>query len=701
MPERSSVVWRRAVTLACCGLLGLTVVRAVAGDEPWPMYQANPAHTGYLPVTLNPSNFAPRWSVTIHSGVALNPVTAADGLVLASENTYFGDAGLYSLDAATGNVLWSTNFGSVFSVNPPSYAYGNVYIQTCDNYGDTFLHSFQAATGVFVFRSPHAAQWEHYFAPTIFDGNVYVDGGEYGGMYSFNANSGVQNWFGYVGQYDGWTPAVDTNFCYTFTGSGDTVPITGEFRIIDRASGNNLYLVTDYAFQWNGYTMNEAVTLGANEDAFAINEPGSVYPGYGPNGRLLMFDLRMGGGNTPHIGWVLSDHFTGQVTLANGVLYVNDGGILVALDEVTGSSLWTWTPPSGSLTGTIIATDNLLFAGTGTATYAIDLVSHQTVWSSPVGGALALGEGVLYVAGSDGTLTAINAASANQPPVCRIGGPYTAECQGAATVVQLDGSASSDPQGKPLTFQWNADCPGATFDNPASPTPKLTMDTSAAQTCTVSLVVSDGQLTNSAQAVINIVDTTPPVLIGASNKVVQCGSNWDFDLPATSDACCGTNVTVTVLGTLTNTCASGSCLESYTRTWVATDCSGNTNTCSQTVTVVDTQPPVLSRISADPATLWPPNHKLVSVTIAAVVTDTCDPAPTWWIASVTSSDSSSRGDKDSEPDYQITGAHTLLLRADRDDAHAGRTYQINLDGKDASGNTATASVLVTVPGSGK
>jgi outer membrane protein assembly factor BamB len=440
---------RSFATLACCALIASGALNAAGTDVAWPTYQGNPAHTGYVPVSLKPSTFVLRWTKTIQSGVGLNPVTAAEGKVFVSQLGSYSNPGLYVLDANTGNILWSTNFGRVFSANPPSYGNGNVYIQTCFNLdtGGTYLHAFQATTGALVFRSPYGAQAERYLAPTLFDTNVYVDGGYYGGMYSFNGTNGLQNWFGYVGQYEGWTPAVDSNYCYVFTGSGDTVPITGEFRIIDRATGNTTYLVTDNAYQWNGYTMNEAVTLGTNNDAFAVNEPGSVYPSYSANGRLLMFDLRADATHTPHIGWVLSDHFTGQTTLANGVLYVNDGGILVALDELTGSPLWTWTPPSGSLTGTIIATDNLLFVGTDSATYAIDLVSHQSVWSYPVSGHLAWGEDVLYVAGATGTVTAFTASST---PPSIISQPTSITNLAGTTAIFMVAAAGNSP----LAYQW-------------------------------------------------------------------------------------------------------------------------------------------------------------------------------------------------------------------------------------------------------
>src|SRR5207245_1743536 len=82
------------------------------------------------------------------------------------------------------------------------------------------------------------------------------------------------------------------------------------------------------------------------------------------------------------------------------------------------------------------------------------------------------------------------------------------------------------------------------------------------------------------------------------NKTVECGSNWSFDPPTATDACCGTNVTVTLLNTITNVNAdgtpSGPCSQVITATWQATDCCSNSATCSQTVTTVDTTPPVIT-----------------------------------------------------------------------------------------------------------
>jgi DNA-binding beta-propeller fold protein YncE len=287
----------------------------------------------------------------------------------------------------------------------------------------------------------------------------------------------------------------------------------------------------------------------------------------------------------------------------------------------------------------------------------------------------------------------------NQPPVSSPGGPYTAECQGAATVFQLDGSASSDPQGKPLAYTWRSDCSGASFDNPTSSTPKLTMDATAAQTCTVTLVVSDGQLTNSAQAVVMVVDTTSPTIDCPTNKVVELGSGWNFDTPTALDACCGTNITITVSDTVTNASTNGCCSVDITRTWQAIDCSGNSNACSQTVTVVNTRPPDLSHLRACPTILWPPNHKLVPVVIEGVVTDVCGSVLNCRIVSVTDNERNERRPDLREPDYLITGARTVLLRAERDNTYSSRIYWILMEAEDPCGNTVSRKIEVVVPGS--
>jgi hypothetical protein len=81
---------------------------------------------------------------------------------------------------------------------------------------------------------------------------------------------------------------------------------------------------------------------------------------------------------------------------------------------------------------------------------------------------------------------------------------------------------------------------------------------------------------------VTVVDTNPPVINCVSSKTVQCGTAWSFDAPTAYDACSGSNVVITVASTVTN----GVNPQVITQTWLATDACGNTNTCSQVVTVL-------------------------------------------------------------------------------------------------------------------
>src|SRR5437667_432633 len=100
---------------------------------------------------------------------------------------------------------------------------------------------------------------------------------------------------------------------------------------------------------------------------------------------------------------------------------------------------------------------------------------------------------------------------------------------------------------------------------------------------------------NSAQCsqTVSVTDTTAPVLSCSSNKSAQLGAAWSFDEPTVTDNG-GSNVTISVVSTVTNTAAHCGNTFDATRTWQATDACGNSAQCSQTVSVVDTTAPVIS-----------------------------------------------------------------------------------------------------------
>src|SRR5205814_2106422 len=77
-----------------------------------------------------------------------------------------------------------------------------------------------------------------------------------------------------------------------------------------------------------------------------------------------------------------------------------------------------------------------------------------------------------------------------------------------------------------------------------------------------------------------------------ANKIVECGSIWSFDQPSASDICCSNRPAIVLMSSNVVSWLSA-CHYTIQGIWRITDCQSNSATCTQTVTVVDTTPPVL------------------------------------------------------------------------------------------------------------
>ncbi len=133
-------------------------------------------------------------------------------------------------------------------------------------------------------------------------------------------------------------------------------------------------------------------------------------------------------------------------------------------------------------------------------------------------------------------------------------------------------------------------------------------------------------------------------------------------------------------------------------TLTVTDSHNESDTCIATVNVKDTTSPTISGVIANPNILWPPNHKMVPVTVNAVVSDNCDASPMTKVISVTSNEPiNGTGDGDTAPDWEITGDFTVNLRAEKSGNGNGRIYTVTVESTDADGNSSTQDVTVIVP----
>ena len=357
----------------------------VSGE--WTTYQRNATHTGFVPATLDPLVFEQAWAAQPLGAAPLNPVVFGAGRVYVSNNSYFaGPQAVGAFDIDSGTEVWRYDFGEVHSVNPPAFADGRVFVQT-GGHEDSFLWAFEAATGAGIWRTPYGNQWSRYYAPTVVSGRVYTAGGSYGGMYAFDAADGSEEWFLQLNQYDQFTPAVADGHVYAYTGSYQP-----QVTIADATSGSVIDTIMDPGFEWMGWSMNLAPVVGSLDNLLAAQ-----------GNRLISFGLTPGS-----IGWSIASNFHGQVTLADGVIYVMNGHDVEARAESSGALLWSWRAPE-DLRNTMIVTENLLFVSTANYTWAIDLEAHVAVWYTLGSGYLALSsDGYLAIADGYGTLTMID-----------------------------------------------------------------------------------------------------------------------------------------------------------------------------------------------------------------------------------------------------------------------------------------------------
>jgi hypothetical protein len=123
------------------------------------------------------------------------------------------------------------------------------------------------------------------------------------------------------------------------------------------------------------------------------------------------------------------------------------------------------------------------------------------------------------------------------------------------------------------------------------------------------------------------------------------------------------------------------------------DLSDNVSTASVTVS---NPPPVLGPATASPAVLWPPNHKMVDVTVSYTVADNCG-TPSCALTVVSSESDNGQGDGNTTGDIEVVDAHHLRLRAERSGKGPGRTYAITATCSDSGGGSSSTQTAVLVP----
>lgn len=333
----------------------------------------NLGETGAPPLTA-------AWVATLGSAAG-TPAVIEGGRAFALSGSF-----LHALELANGAEIWTYNFGSVLGgISWPSAADSGVYVATSNNSGDTWFRRINRAAGTVAFKVAFGSQWDRYWSPLLVGGAAYLDGGSYGGLYGFDVvNAGAQLFFdGELEQYDSWSPAFFGGNIYTF--------VAGKLRKHAVADGK-VQATADVGWTWQGWSMNTAPVFG-DTYGYVISPP-----------NLFAIDPA-----TMKQAWTVNGGYTRFASVANGVVYALTGGNLRALDATTGATRWTFAGDGGLAYPAVIANGHV-YVSSGSNVYAVNAATHAQEWTAPVGGWLAIGEGILLVSTPAGALAAFRLA---------------------------------------------------------------------------------------------------------------------------------------------------------------------------------------------------------------------------------------------------------------------------------------------------
>jgi RHS repeat-associated protein len=204
-------------------------------------------------------------------------------------------------------------------------------------------------------------------------------------------------------------------------------------------------------------------------------------------------------------------------------------------------SITSINPTSGAVGSSVTVTGTNFGTSQGNSLVTFNgQTATATSWSTtgivavvPTGattGDIKVNVGGLLSNGKDFTVTGGGA----NPPIANAGPAQTVP---VTTQVQLDGTGSTDPLGKPLTYQWTFTAiptgSAATLTNPTSARPTLVADKTG--NYTAQLIVNDGTLSSTPATVIISTTNSTPIANAGPSQTVPVSSTVHLDGRGSTD----------------------------------------------------------------------------------------------------------------------------------------------------------------------
>ena len=324
------------------------------GSSPgdWPQFRFGSDGTGFNPSEstispLNVSGLQQRWSEL--SG-ASSPVVA-NGMLYAT-----GNGELDAFDAMTGTGKWSQQIGTPSGDTSPAVSNGVVYAGS-----HVGLYAFDANSGTKLWSTPTGFPSFWLTSPVVANGVVYANSNG-STLFAFNATTGAQLWYQNIGTSDS-SPAVANSVVFMFSSNSSELlafnATTGSELWASAPTGLSttasspavasgvVYIAASmlYAFSATTGTLlwSANINNGSRYASPAVAN-GAVYES-SSNGSLLAFNATTG---APM--WSATTGTAGGTSpaVANGVVFVGGSdGTLYAFNATTGTQLWSSAGGSG------------------------------------------------------------------------------------------------------------------------------------------------------------------------------------------------------------------------------------------------------------------------------------------------------------------------------------------------------------------
>lgn len=443
------------VFIAMNGRIDNTTIGALAinAAAEWPMYQRDPAHTGYAVAsrinTTNVANLNQAWSYQTGGLVTGTPVVAGGTVYIGS-----WDGKMYALREADGSLVWSLTTGQVTDNCGATYGIdstaavvdGRLYFgaANCD------LYSVNAANGNVIWRTSlgNGLQgWHLWSSPLVFDGKIYVGLASHcdhpcvrGKVVCLSAADGSILWQTYTAPEGStgagvWSSfAVDPQRRAVYVASGNFCEGTDTYGdSILAFNADSGAIVWSFKNEERDRDV-ENLDFGASPVLFDVSgtpalavssKDGYCYAVNRSTGELL-WATQVTDGLTN--GGVLS-----SAAAANGKIYLGaqvqgQTGKVVALDQRFGQIVWQQAQPAGVIGAAAVAGGVVFIGGGDGLLRAYDAETGATLWSAQRGtiwGGVSVTSDRVFVGSNDGAVYSfqLNAITPQPRPAINVTAP--------------------------------------------------------------------------------------------------------------------------------------------------------------------------------------------------------------------------------------------------------------------------------------